>query len=338
MNEKQLQAIEKGDPPDPDAGIFGLTFSPKDSSLVLIPVPWDATVSFGNGAATGPKAIIEASHQLDLEDPCFGQPYRKGIAMIPEYAPINTWNQQAHKLVTQVRQQQNPEQQIAAINALSQKVNDYVEKTSLSYIKQNQKVAVVGGDHSSPLGLIKALAQSYEEFGILHIDAHFDLRKAYENFSMSHASIMYNVLQEVPQVKKIVPVGIRDFCKPEMDFVRANQERIQAYLDRDLSRIKLSGESFSSIVQVIINELPKNVYVSFDIDGLSPEYCPSTGTPVPGGLSYHEACYLIEELALSDKNLIGFDLCEVCRSSDQKGWDENVASRILYKLCGGLLK
>ena len=338
MISDQLEAIERGDPPLKEAGIFGLPYSTEQSALVLIPVPWDATASYGLGASTGPKSILEASHQLDLEDSCFGRFYSEGISLLPENLSIKKWNKQAYDYVKDLRSTtcKNKKVKQAKVNAFSKNINDYVYQTAYSLLNQEKKVGLIGGDHSSPFGLIQALGEFYEDFGILHIDAHHDLRKAYEGFKHSHASIMYNTMQEVPQVTKLVQVGIRDYCKPETDYIK-EQSRVSVFYDRDLFRWKALGESFQSIVDEIISNLPKNIYVSFDIDGLSPQFCPNTGTPVPGGLSFNEACYLLERLKETERQVVGFDLCEVCRAKDNSQWDENVGSRILYKLCGTVL-
>jgi agmatinase len=191
-------------------------------------------------------------------------------------------------------------------------------------------VGLVGGDHSTPLGFMEALAEKHSEFGILQIDAHCDLRKAYEGFEFSHASIMYNALK-LRQVKKLVQVGIRDWCEEENNYIRSSKGRVVTFFDHAMKRSLYEGTSWKSLCDKIVSQLPKNVYVSFDIDGLDPKLCPSTGTPVPGGLEFEQAVYLIEQVVRKGKKIIGFDLNEVAPGADE--WNGNVGARMLYKMC-----
>ena len=141
-----------------------------------------------------------------------------------------------------------------------------------------------------------------------------------------------------PHVTKITQVGIRDYSRDEREFMQNLGDRGDCFYGRDLFRRKAEGETFKSVAADIVKNLPQNVYVSFDIDGLDPSYCPSTGTPVPGGLSFEEACYILEELASSGRRVVGFDLTEVAPAEDGGEWDANVGARLLYKLCGCLLR
>jgi len=175
---------------------------------------------------------------------------------------------------------------------------------------------------------MQALAEKHTSFGILHIDAHADLREAYEGFEFSHASIMFNALK-IPQIKQLVQVGIRDYCEAELQLIQSDQ-RITTYFDRDLKYQQFEGKAWSVICNQIINKLPEKVYLSFDIDGLDPKLCPHTGTPVPGGLEFEQALYLVEKLVNSDRKIIGFDLNEVAPGNDE--WDANVGARLLYRL------
>ena len=192
-------------------------------------------------------------------------------------------------------------------------------------------MALLGGDHSTPLGLLQALAEKHPQFGILQIDAHFDLRKAFEGFTHSHASIMYNAL-DLPQVHKLVQVGIRDYCQEEVDVVAQYPGRIHCFYDRDLRRSVLHGENWWTICKRIVHSLPKEVYISFDIDGLDPSLCPNTGTPVPGGLQWEEVLMLLETIVESGRKIIGFDLVEVSGATENE-WDAIIGARMLFKLC-----
>jgi agmatinase len=178
------------------------------------------------------------------------------------------------------------------------------------------------------------MAESVGEFGILHFDAHSDTRVGYEGFTYSHASIMYNALQEVPQIKKLVQVGIRDFSEDEVNYCASQGSRVKIYFDTHLRRRMQDGNPWNTIAQEIVTNLPRNVWVSFDIDGLDPKLCPNTGTPVPGGLEFLEANAILRALVQSGRKIIGFDLNEVAPDpTGSSEWDANVGARLLYKLC-----
>lgn len=341
LSKETLDQIENGSAASEDTGIFGTMTTHEEASLVLYPVAWEATTSYGGGTSEGPKVILEASRQLDLEDLCFDRPYRSGIFMESGRFEMEAINKEAALLVESIREHEasglSVKDDVRKVNHCSSLVNQMVYEDTSNLAKKNKFVGVIGGDHSSPYGYIKHLAETHSEFGILHFDAHLDLRDAFEGFKHSHASIMHNVLSDFPQVVKLVSIGIRDFSFHEKDYCRKSEGRVRVISDREAFRRKQEGVLFSQITKEILAELPQKVYVSFDIDGLDQRFCPSTGTPVPGGLEFNEANYLIEELAVSGKKIIGFDLCEVARPSDASEWDGNVAARILYKLCGALL-
>lgn len=341
---KKEEKIKNFDPNAPGAGgnnIYGLPFTIDESEIVIIPVPWEVTVSYKAGTALAPEAIFDASFQVDLFDPYVENAWKTGIAMekvSPEMKRKNmALRKKAFRYIKMVEKGMNPRQ-----NSIMKKIREEIDsnsfdlknglkKKSLFYLNQNKIAAVLGGDHSTPLGLIEALSEKHENFGILHIDAHFDLRKAFEGFEYSHASIMFNALK-LPQIKKLVSVGIRDYCQEEVDFIKTQKNRIIPFYHSEIERKKFEGQNWKSICKEILSNLPGNVYISFDIDGLDPKLCPNTGTPVPGGLEFEEAVYLVNELVNNDKKIIGFDLNEVSPGKDSE-WDANVGARILYRLC-----
>jgi len=191
---------------------------------------------------------------------------------------------------------------------------------------------LVGGDHSGPLGFFKAIGEKHGDFGILQIDAHLDLREAYEGFNYSHASIMFNALSEIPQLTRLVQVGIRDFGGDEMEYLKKFNDRIKVYFDKEIRNRQYEGETWKLIVDEIVENLPPKVFISFDIDGLDRKLCPFTGTPVPGGFELEQVFYLFSKVAKSGRAIIGFDLNEVGIGGDTD-WDANVGARVLYKLC-----
>jgi len=328
-----------------DSGLFGLSFTPEEAHVVVIPVPFEATTSYGGGTSEGPRAVLEASRQLDLFDIELGRPYESGITMLPEPEAWQSWNTRAKQAAQPVIEaggigSGDPVLAAAAreVNDLGRRLNDAVYETAKHWLAQGKRVAAVGGDHSISYGIIQAHAERYPGMGVLHLDAHADLRRAYEGFQWSHASIMNNVMERLPGVKTLVQVGIRDFCDDEHQQIVGSDGRIVAYYDAELTRRRFDGIPWNRQVDEIVSKLPQEVYLSFDIDGLDPTLCPSTGTPVPGGLSFAEAVALVAGVVRSGRTIVGFDLTEVAPSPDGGEWDGNVGARLLYKMIGWMLK
>lgn len=332
-------SFDPNGPASPDSGIFGLSHDEGEAAVVLIPVPWEVTTSYGGGTANGPAAILGASRQVDLYDLDVEKPYVHGVHMLAESEEIRAWNAEgrglAQKIIAEggdVSGDEGLQHALARVNALSTLLNERVEEEAERLMAAGNLVGVVGGDHSVPLGAIAAAARRHPGLGVLHFDAHADLRRAYEGFNYSHASIMDNVLEEVKDVGRLVQVGIRDVCEEEIETMRRHGERVRVFFDRDIARRRLAGEAFGAVVREIVEALPNEVWVSFDIDGLDPRLCPHTGTPVPGGLDFHEAVFVLREVVRAGKKIVGFDLNEVAPGPDE--WDGNVGARLLYKLVG----
>jgi len=220
---------------------------------------------------------------------------------------------------------------VNTINEAQIALKNNLKERSLELMKQGKIEGVLGGEHSVPLGLLEAIDSIAKPFGILQIDAHADLRNAYEGFVQSHASIMYNALENCKNLTKLVQVGIRDVAQSEVDLISSSNGRISTYFDWDLKEGQFNGVTWNSQVDKIVSELPDLVYISFDIDGLSPELCPNTGTPVVGGFKLEEINYLLFKVAESGKRIVGFDLNEVSPGKDGD-WDANVGSRALWNV------
>src|SRR5574344_1186817 len=339
--EEEIRVLELGLPPQENDGFIGGRLDPLEASLVLIPVPWEATVSFGEGTAHAPDAIRISSHQLDVENYHYIKPYKAGIAMLETDRRLLKLSDKARrkalKVIFALEDGKSPSKKaLKLVNEASHTLNESVYEKSMDQLKKGKFAAVVGGDHSSPLGLIKALNDTQtESFGILHVDAHHDLRKAYEGFTYSHASIFYNVLNECKTVSKLIQVGIRDYSKEEAQRMINLGDKGDCLYDTSMQAQIATGKSLEEVFTPYIEQLPKNVYISIDIDGLEPLNCPNTGTPVPGGLRYGELEHLIFMVVKSGRKIIGFDLVEV--GDSKNGWDANVGARVLYNLCGALL-
>ncbi len=319
-------------------GIFGLPYSAEQADLILIPVPWDVTVSYATGAAKGPAAILEASRQVDLFLADVPHAWNNAVYMLPLPEELRKRSKKARKyaeayihLLTEQPEQAETDrakQMLAFVNAECAFMNDWVYNQAKKILQAGKMVALIGGDHSTPLGLMKALSEKYS-YSILQIDAHADLRIAYENFTYSHASIMYNALQ-LKGLRNLVQVGIRDWCQQEQDIFQQSKDRINMFTDEQLKNQQYAGKTWNELCDEIIANLADKVYISFDIDGLDPKLCPNTGTPVPGGLEFHEALFLIKKVVQSGRQLIGFDVVEVAPGKNE--WDANVGARLIYQL------
>lgn len=326
-----------------DNGLFGLPTTAEDSKLILLNCPWEVTTSYGSGASLGPNAILNASPQLDLFSTEFGSQYEKGIHLLEENKQVKTLNKKFKSLAQEVIKDLEISGELSStsidiqkeINNASSEVNETIYEQAKSYLNEGKFVGLVGGDHSSPFGLIKALSEKYKNYSILHIDAHHDLRVSYQGFTHSHASIMTNVLNLENSPSHLTQIGIRDFCESEYTTAK-NDPRIFTIYDQKINSDLFNGKSWKEICEGVLLHLSDEVYISFDIDGLSPDFCPNTGTPVPGGLSYSQALYLISTLVNSGKKIIGFDLCEVAPGENE--WDANVGARVLFNLASWMLE
>jgi agmatinase len=324
-----------------DNGQFAaLNACPRSSDIILFPTPWEATVSYREGTIKAPELIRLASLQLDL----FDRKYKK----------INVdgriyWDQSFFDsiydlaLITRslvlckVESDCNLDTVVSCalreqILTNCVKFNEMVYNHSSAALKEGKVVGLVGGDHSIPYGQMKAIGEVFPSFGILHVDAHHDLRPYFQGFKYSHGSIFHNVLGSIQSLQSLVQVGIRDYCKKEYLLAKAHP-KITTFYDVDISERMFSGlNNWGQIVDNIIDTLPEHVYISLDMDGLTIENTLSTGTPVPGGLSYAQVRYLINEVS-SRRKIIGFDVVE-CGPSEI---DAIVAMRLIFQLCNAAL-
>lgn len=335
---------------DPDAaaapgtGVFGLPHTRAEAGIVLVPVPWDATVSYGGGASRGSEAIRAASAQVDLFDRRFGRVYERGIFMEPVPERIAALSARTRALTLPLIEKGGAEEADAAtvqrIDAAGEEVNAWVHDAVSRVLHERKTPGLVGGEHSTSFGAIRACAEQLGPIGVLQIDAHMDLRERFEGFAWSHASVIHNVVTRLARVSKVVQVGIRDFGEGEMDLGIEEGGRVTTFFDDQWHEAMDGGTPFADLANKAIAALPERVYVTFDIDGLDPSLCPHTGTPVPGGLSFNQAAMLLWMLREARKQIVGFDLVEVAPgpsappNGDEPEWDANVGARLLYKLCG----
>lgn len=330
---------------NPNNNVFGLPFTEDEARLVIQPVPWEVTVSNTAGTARAADHIFKASMQVDLFDPDTKDAWKQGLYMRSPDRKIllksDYLRKEAELYIDYISKGEILEKNafmcksLKEINEGSVFLNNWVYEQTLGLMQRNKLVALLGGDHSTALGFFKAIAQQHGDFGVLQIDAHCDLRESYEYFTYSHASVMYNALTEIPQLTRLVQVGVRDYCQEEWEYICNSNYRVITYFDRDIKDRMYDGQHWKQVTDEIVSHLPDKVLLSFDIDGLDPKLCPNTGTPVMGGFEFEQIYYLLKKVIQSGRQLIGFDLSEI--GVDEKEWDANVGSHILWKLCNLLV-
>ena len=339
-----LKNFDQNSVGNPNNNIFGLPSDEDNADLIIINVPWEVTVSYGAGTARAPEAILKASLQVDLYDSDMPDAWKRGYYLTPTDRKVLLKSDYLRKEAElyidyiskgdDVSKNQFMQKTIREINEGSLFLNNWVYKQAKDYMNRGKLVGLLGGDHSTPLGLYKALAEKHDEYGILMVDAHCDLRIAYEGFTYSHASIMYNALKEIPQIKNIMQVGVRDFGQDEWEYIKNSDYRVITYFDKEIKERQYDGDTYKHIVDEIVSQLPQKVHISFDIDGLDPRLCPDTGTPVPGGFELDRMYYLFRKVLESGRQIIGFDLVEV--GIAESDWNANVGARVLFYLCNVL--
>ncbi len=330
---------------NPNNNIFGLPTSEETARVIILPVPWEVTVSYGSGTARAPEAILRSSLQVDLFDPDVPEGWKQGYFMRPIDRKLlmksDYLRKEAELYIDYISRGEDVSanqfmyKTMKDVNEGGNFLNNWVYEQTRVLLEKGKLVGILGGDHSVPLGFFRSIGEKHGDFGILQIDAHCDLREAYETFNYSHASIMFNALAQIPQLTRVVQVGVRDYGGDEWEYIKNSDYKVITYFDREIKRRQFEGESWKSLAEEIVGKLPQLVYISFDIDGLDRKLCPHTGTPVPGGFETEEVFYIFRKVIESGRKIIAFDLCEVGISDSD--WNSNVGARVLFKLCNLLL-
>ena len=312
--------------------LFGRDCPLEDADLVVVPVPWDGTVTYRPGTKEAPREVLNASSQLDAEipgllDPCRYRPVLDGSSpgFWDQFQDVSGLFREALARL-EAGNTVNPSS-LQRVREAIIAMEKEVYSRCVSHLERGSRCGLLGGDHGTCFGLVRALSER-GDFGILHIDAHMDLRESYAGITRSHASIMRNIMEEL-SVKDLTQVGVRDYCAEELDYQRSHPT-ITTFFDQRINERLFEGETWGHISNLIVETLPPEVYISLDIDGLSPDLSHATGTPVPGGISFAQFDYLLGKVARS-RSIVGFDLCEVNPSEDP--WEADVGARLLYRLC-----
>lgn len=270
-----------------------------NSQIVIYPLPYEQTTSYGKGTKEGPKAILNASAYVEFYDDEFKKElcFEKGIATLAE----TTLNKMQH-----------------------QNIFKLIEKTTGNLIRDGKFVVGIGGEHTISLPLIEAHYSAYPNMCILQFDAHSDLRKTYEGTKFSHACVMARIA-EFFEPSKITQVGIRALCKEEVEFIERN--KIKTFFASQIRQNKY-GENWQ---KAVVDGLSEQIYITFDVDFFDPSLMPATGTPEPDGFFYNETLEVFREIRRQGKKIIGFDVVEL---SPIKGLHHPnlTTARLIYKI------
>lgn len=258
------------------------------AKVVLIPVPYDGTSTWGKGADKGPQAFLDASENMELYDiETDTEVYEQGI-----------------HLTEAITENKSPE---AVVNA--------VHKTVKEHIKRNKFVTLFGGEHSISIGTIRAFNECFDNLTVLQIDAHADLRESYEGSEYNHACAVH----EASKTTNLVQVGIRSLDAIEKTFM--DEEKV--FFAHDMANDEYWMDK-------VIEAMTDNVLITFDLDALDPSIMPSTGTPEPGGLFWYETLEFLKQV-FEEKNVVGFDIVELCPNTHDKSSDF-LAAKLYYKM------
>lgn len=242
------------------------------SKVVILPVPYEATTTYGKGTKEGPKAIIDASRNMELYDEEIdSEPYKIGIHNLKEFREGFG----------------NPQKMIKALADKAQ-----------GLFSLEKLVIALGGEHTITLGMVEGLRKRRKDFSILILDAHADLRNSYEGTKYSHACVTRRLIDNY----QIIQVGIRSLCRKEADFIK--KRNLKLFYAKDIIGKK-------DWMKEAISRLPDKIYLSIDLDFLDPSIMPAVGTPEPGGLGWYETLKFLR-LLTKEKEILGVDVVELC--------------------------
>ena len=264
----------------------------ENSRILVLPVSYEGTVSYGTGTADGAMAIVDASRNMELyEEETGSEVYKLGIHTLEEFTPRETPDEMMDSLYQYTRE----------------------------LLESDKFLCMLGGEHSVSAPVIKAHAEKYHDLSVLQIDAHADLRDTYDGTPHSHASIMARVVKDlrIPSVQ----VGIRSISSEEARSLNTGLPTKVFWAKDIVGKTNWIDDAVSSLTE--------NVYLTIDIDGLDPSLVPTTGTPEPGGLGWYETLALIRTLARK-RRVVGMDLVEFSKT-DNSDAPAFLCSKLVYK-------
>ena len=270
----------------------------KEAEVVILPIPYEATVTYGSGTREGPEAILTASRQVELWDEDEDWDPSAALALATA-APIY------------------PE--VSGPQAML----DKIRKVAQPWISQGKFIAALGGEHTVTVGLVQACQTRYPDLTVVALDAHADLRESYDGSKLSHACVMRRIYE---LGRPLVLMGVRSYSQEEFNLLRV-APRLKVFKARDLA----GAEGWTQALEHL-KGIPGPVYLSIDLDALDPGIMPAVGTPEPGGLTYYQALTIIETLAKRGP-IIGLDLVELAPIPGHHV-SQFTAARLMYKALG----
>lgn len=328
-----------------DGGYYFCSNTPTDKAdVVIVSVPWSVTADYGRGATYTPDAVIEATARCGNYDAWSGISFEGRVATAEIDYNIQELSEQLGRDAERVAQVGEGGsftgdyalRKVKSINEGFDAMHRSTYEQTLRYAKQGKTVAVVGGDHSVSYGAVKALAECNEGLGVLFVDAHTDFVAEGEVFNYSHRSIARNIIEEMPLVEKLIAVGVRESSRSESEQVKG-EPKVELFPAESLAQARFEGKNWGDQCREIVERLPQKVYISFDIDALKIEFCHNTNAPVPGGMTFDEAIYLINSVVASGRKIVGFDITEVVPHL-KNTMDATVAARLLAKMVVASIK
>ena len=279
----------------PVSGFLGLAKKNKSKNCVwVVPFGLEKSVSYGSGTKNGPKAILKASHQVELFDEELLQDSYKNF-QIKTLKPFK----------------------------IKKKLTDALNQLTIitkNILNKKEFPLILGGEHSITPGIIKAFSQKYKKITILQIDAHADLRDGYEGEKFSHASAMRRCLDY--KNIEIVSFGIRNLCSDEYKYYKSIPKRMKIFWGKDMGNWNLN--TFKKMIK------NKNVYITFDLDGFDSSLMSATGTPEPGGLFWNDAMRILK-ITSENSNIVGADINELAPKKNLHACDF-IAAKLAYKI------
>lgn len=258
------------------------------SKIVLIPVPYDGTSTWGKGADKGPEAFLEASANMEIYDiETDSEVYKNGVFLAD---PVN--------------ENSSPEAMVEAVH-----------KKASEYIKMGKFVTLFGGEHSVSIGSIRAFKENFDNLTVLQFDAHADLRPEYEESKCNHACAVH----EAQHTTNLVQIGIRSMDTVEKPFLKKENCFFAHQIFADPNWMNKA-----------LSRITDNVFITIDLDVFDSSIMPSTGTPEPGGLNWYQVIDFIK-LVIKNKNVVGFDIMELCPNDINRGPDF-LAAKLYYKI------
>jgi agmatinase len=270
----------------------------KEAEAIILPIPYEATTTYGAGTREGPEAIIAASRQVELWDETENWDPSAVIALATAGAVF-------------------PE--VSGPQAML----DKIRKTVQSWVSQGKFVAALGGEHTITLGLVQACQTRYPDLTVVALDAHADLRESFEGSKFSHACVLRRVYE---LGRPLVILGVRSYSQEEFNLLRV-APRLKVFKAGELS----GTEGWAAALEHL-QGISGPVYLSIDLDALDPGIMPAVGTPEPGGLTYYQALAIMETLAKRGP-IVGLDLVELAPIPGNRV-SEFTAARLLYKALG----